>query len=198
MRVFVAGASGVIGIRLVPLLVEAGHLVAGMTRTPAKMDAIREQGAEPVLVDVFEAEAVGEAVIEFGPEMIIHQLTDLPDDAQLLSGHTSANARIRREGTANLLAAGAAAGSRRFLAQSVAFELRGEAGEAVRAMEDMVVGAGGVILRYGLFYGPGTYHPKDLPDPPRVHIDQAARATMEHLMSAPGVFEVVDPMPDAL
>lgn len=185
-----------IGMRLIPLLIEAGHVVAGMTRTPAKMDPIRELGAEPSLVDVFEADALRAAVVGFGPDMIMHQLTDLPDDAELLSSHVSANARIRRVGTANLLAAGAAAGSRRFLAQSVAFELRGEGGEAVRDMEDMVVGAGGVILRYGLFYGPGTYHPNELPDPPRVHIDQAARATMEHLMSPPGVIEVVDPMPD--
>ncbi len=196
MRVFVAGASGVIGVRLIPLLVEAGHVVAGMTRTPAKLDAIRGLGAEPFLVDVFDADVLRDVVVGFGPDMIMHQLTDLPDDDARLSDHASANARIRRVGTANLLAAGAAAGSERFLAQSVAFELRGEAGEAVEEMEDMVVAAGGVILRYGYFYGPGTYHPNEIPDPPRVHIDRAARATMDHLMSPPGVIEVVDPMPD--
>jgi nucleoside-diphosphate-sugar epimerase len=189
MRVFVAGASGVIGLRLVPLLVAAGHDVAGMTRTPAKSRRLRGLGAEPVVCDVFDAAALQEAVVAFGPEAVVNELTDLPDR---LSATNEANARIRREGTRNLLAAAEAAGASRFLSQSVAWTLSGDAGAAVEELERLVLAAGGVVFRYGRLYGPGTYYPDEPPEPPRVHVDLAARRTASALEAPPGIVEVTD------
>lgn len=191
MRVFVAGASGVIGRRLVALLHEAGHEVAGMTRSEANAEALRTLGAEPVVCDVYDADALRGAVVAFRPDAVVHQLTDLPDDAADLAGFAQANARIRREGTRNLLAAAKAAGSPRFLAQSVAWELEGDAGVAVADLERAVLDAGGVVVRYGMFYGPGTYH-ETAPQHPRVHIDDAARRTMVVLEAKPGIVEIVE------
>ena len=121
MRVFLAGASGVIGVRLIPLLVRDGHEVAGMTRSPGKAAALRELGAEPVVCDVFDAGALAQAVTAFGPELVMHQLTDLPDRAGQIPEFAARNNRIRTEGTRNLLAAAAQAGATRFLAQSIAW-----------------------------------------------------------------------------
>jgi len=84
MRIFLAGASGVIGIRLLPPLVSAGHQVTGMTRSPQKVPALEALGAEPVFCDVYDAEALRTAVIEFRPDTVVHQLTDLPDDAAMI------------------------------------------------------------------------------------------------------------------
>ena len=130
MRIFLAGASGVIGTRLVPLLVADGHQVAGMTRSPGKCEGLRELGATPVLCDVLDEEALRDAVVGFRPELVMHQLTDLPDDEARIPELGSANARMRRVGTANLLAASGAAGASRFLAQSIAWEPSGDAGAA--------------------------------------------------------------------
>jgi uncharacterized protein YbjT (DUF2867 family) len=192
MRIFLAGASGVIGVRLVPLLAKAGHDVAGMTRSPAKVETVRTLGAEPFLCDVFDADALCAAVVSFGPEVVMHQLTDLPDDASRIPELAAANARIRREGTRNLLAAADAAGARRFLAQSVAWQLPGDQGEAVGELERAVLDAGGVILRYGQFYGPGTYHGHEPPHQPRIHLDEAALRTVETLDEPSGVLEIVE------
>ncbi|HET7902576.1 MAG TPA: NAD(P)H-binding protein, partial [Candidatus Nanopelagicales bacterium] len=96
MRVFLAGATGVIGVRLVPLLVAAGHHVVGMTRTPAKLDQLRDIGAEPVVCDVFDLPRLVEVVGESAPDVVLHELTDLPDDPADLGTSTAANARIRR------------------------------------------------------------------------------------------------------
>ena len=111
MRIFVAGASGVIGVRLVPLLVAAGHDVAGMTRSPAKLDRLRALGAEPVLCDVYDAEALRAAVVQFRPDAVMQQLTDLPDDIAQVAALSDRNDRMWREGTRNLLAAAQAAGA---------------------------------------------------------------------------------------
>ena len=192
MRIFLAGASGVIGRRIVPLLAAQGHVVAGMTRSEANVEALRGLGAEPVVCDVFDAARLRGAVIDFDPDLVMHQLTDLPDDARRIRDNPSANPRIRREGTRNLLAAAADSGADRFLAQSVAWPLRGDGGAAVAEMEAMVLAAGGVILRYGQFYGPGTYHPAELPEPPRVDIDKAAARTVDVLDAPSGIIEVVD------
>src|SRR5215469_5706763 len=105
MRVFLAGASGAIGRQLTPLLVGAGHEVAAMTRSPAKVEMLREMGAEPVVVDVYDAEPLREAVFAFAPELVMHQLTDLPADPTEISEKATDNARIRTEGTCNLIAA---------------------------------------------------------------------------------------------
>lgn len=157
MRIFVAGATGAIGAHLVPQLVSAGHQVAGMTRRQSKTARLRELGAEPILCDVFDAEALSEAITAFAPDAVIHQLTDLPADPGQIPAKAAANSRVRREGTRNLIAAAQAAGTPRFLAQSVAFELAGDGAAAVRDHERAVLDVGGVVLRYGYFWGPSTY-----------------------------------------
>jgi nucleoside-diphosphate-sugar epimerase len=120
MRIFFAGASGVIGVRLLPLLVAAGHEVAGMTRSRGKIAELRALGAEPVLCDVYDADALREAVVLYRPEAVMHQLTDLPDDAAKLPELSARNDRMLGEGTRNLLGAAKAANARRILAQSIA------------------------------------------------------------------------------
>lgn len=100
MRIFVAGATGLIGVRLVPLLTGAGHVVAGLTRSPEKAGMLKELGAEAVVVDVYDATALTEAVKTFAPHVVFHQLTDLPDNLADLAGYVPRNARIRTEGPA--------------------------------------------------------------------------------------------------
>jgi uncharacterized protein YbjT (DUF2867 family) len=195
VRIFLAGASGVIGVRLVPLFVAAGHEVAGMTRSPGKAQALRRLGAEPLVCDVFDADALRDAVTAFRPDAVMHQLTDLPDDVAELSAYMAANGRIRREGTRNLLAAAAAAGATRFLAQSIAFPLPGDAGAAVAEHERMVLDAAGVVVQYGQFYGPGTFYETQQPPPPAVHVDDAARRTVPLLERPSGVVVIAEPEP---
>ena len=192
MRIFLAGASGVIGVRLIPLLVRDGHEVAGMTRSPGKTAALRELGAEPVVCDVFDAGALAKAVTAFGPELVMHQLTDLPDQVERIPEFAAGNNRIRTEGTRNLLAAAAQAGTTRFLAQSIAW-IPPAGGEAVAEHERLVLAAGGVVIRYGVFYGPGTYSGADrVPPPPRIQVDEAARRTVALLTAPSGVVVVTD------
>ena len=191
MRIFLAGASGVLGVPLVPLLVANGHVVAGMTRSPEKAQRLRELGAEPVVCDVYDVAAVREGVAAFRPELVMHQLTDLPDDEADLANAGDANARMRREGTRILLSAAEGAGAPRFLAQSVAWKLTGAGGAAKEELERAVFGLGGVVLRYGRFYGSGTYHAGP-PDPPRIQIDEAARRTAALLGARSGIVEAVE------
>lgn len=191
MRVFLAGATGVIGVRLVPLLVAAGHEVAGTTRSEAKAERLRELGAEPVVVDVYDAEALREAVVAFDPDAVMHQLTDLPDEAADLPKAREGNNRIRTEGTANLIAAARAAGAERFVAQSIAWTPPGSA-EVIAAHEAQVLAIDGVVVRYGQFYGPGTYFEDTLPDPPRISLEEAARRTIPTLDAPSGVIEIVE------
>jgi nucleoside-diphosphate-sugar epimerase len=192
VRIFVAGASGLIGIRLIPLLAADGHRVAGMTRSPEKATLLRERGALPVACDVFDAGALTRAVAGFGPEVVFHQLTDLPDDAADLARYSDRNDRMRSEGTRNLLAAAAAARAR-VIAQSISWELPSGHRRAVTAAhERAVLQAGGVVIRYGQLWGPGTYHPAGPPDPPRIHIDDAARQTLPALAAPPGLTIVAD------
>ena len=193
MRIFVAGATGLIGVRLVPLLVEAGHEVAGMTRSPEKAGSLRDLGAEPVICDVFDAEALAEAVEGFGPDSVFHQLTDLPDNVADMASFGARNDRIRGEGTRNLLAAAVAAGAEQFIAQSIAWDQSDDARRAVTAgHERTVLEAGGVVIRYGQFWGPGTYYETAPPARPRIHLDDAARMTLPSLDAPPGVTIVVD------
>lgn len=191
MRIFLAGASGVLGVRLVPLLVAGGHVVAGLTRSPGKAESLRTLGAEPVVCDVYEAATLEDEVARFRPDLVMHQLTDLPDAAASLATAADANARMRREGTRNLLDAARAARAPRFLAQSVAWELTGTGQAAKEELERAVLGFGGVVLRYGRFYGPGTYHPTP-PDPPRIHVDTAAVRTAAHLEARSEIIEIVE------
>lgn len=192
MRIFLAGATGVIGSRLVPLLLEEGHEVAAMTRSEERGRSL-PTGAQVVAADVFDRETVIRAVKDFGPELVMHQLTALPDDPHRIGQFTAANARIRREGTDNLLAAARHAGAPRFLAQSVAWRMGGEAGAAVEHLESVVLRFGGTVLRYGQFYGPGTFHEHEPPPPPRIHIDEAAERTVGLLDAGPGVVQITEP-----
>jgi 2-alkyl-3-oxoalkanoate reductase len=184
MRVFVAGASGAIGGRLVPMLMEAGHAVVAMTRTADKADAIRASGAEPVLADALDADSVGAAVRAAEPKAVVHQLTALSSmtgNPRKFAEDFALTNRLRTEGTDHLLAAARAAGARRFVAQSYAgwpYAREGgpvkseddpldpdppaaarDALDAMRYLDRIVPGAEGiegVVLRYGGFYGPGT------------------------------------------
>lgn len=192
MRVFLAGATGVLGLRIVPLLVESGHVVAGLTRSPEKGSLLTARGAVAVIGDVFDREAISQAVADFRPDLVMSQLTDLPDEVDRIGDFRDANIRIRREGVANLLGASGGAGVEQVLVQSVAWELPGEAGRAVEDMERAVLEAGGTVLRYGQFYGPGTYHPESPPEHPRIHLDDAARRTVEVLEFGPGIVELVE------
>jgi hypothetical protein len=122
----------------------------------------------------------------------MHQLTDLPDDVDQIPEFAARNNRIRTDGTRNLLAAMSASGATRFLAQSIAWTPPA-GGEAVAEHERMVLAAGGVVVRYGVFYGPGTYSGTErLPPPPRIHIDAAARRTVSLLTAPSGVVVVAE------
>jgi nucleoside-diphosphate-sugar epimerase len=177
MRVFVAGASGAIGTRLVPQLIERGHEVIGTSRSPNNAERIRALGAKPVVVDLLDPRAVGRAVLEARPDAIVHQATALADVAfsKNLDRSFAETNRLRREGTDALLAAAREAGVSRFVAQSYAnFRYAREGGwvkseedaldpdpvagmhetcAAMTYLEDAVTAAGGIALRYGSFYG---------------------------------------------
>jgi uncharacterized protein YbjT (DUF2867 family) len=192
-RIFLAGASGVIGQRLVPLLVASGHTVAGMTRSSSKAELLASLGAEPVVVDVFDRDALIAAVVAFGPDVILNELTDLPDDLEKIGEFAELNARIRTEGNRNLIDAARASGSPKILAQTVAWDLPdGPDARAVKQLESSVLAEGGVVLSYGQFYGPGTYNPDAVPAEPRVHLDHAAARTVELLDAPSGVVVITD------
>jgi hypothetical protein len=152
VRIFLAGAGGAIGRRLTPLLISAGHAVTGTTRSAEKADDLKAAGIEPVVVDVFDQDALRDAVVRARPDVVIHQLTDLPQviDPAQLAGWLARNARLRIEGTANLIAAALAAGARRLIAQSIAFsyadgpEPHGESDPLVSAKGD---GPGAISAR---------------------------------------------------
>ena len=192
MRVFLAGASGVIGIRLLPLLVREGHVVAAMTRSPGKAEHLRRLGGEPVVCDVFDGDRLTEAVTRFRPEAVMHQLTDLPDRLDELEAHAAGNDRIRSEGTRNLIAAARAAGADGFVAQSIAWRSPGPRGEVVDLHERQVLEIGGVVARYGRLYGPGTYYEDTVPPPPRIQIDDAVRSTPPLLQAPSGIVTLVE------
>jgi 2-alkyl-3-oxoalkanoate reductase len=183
MRVFVAGATGAMGKRLVPALVGAGHQVTAMTRSPDKAAALAAAGAEPVVADGLDGAAVLRAVTQTAPEVIIHQMTGLAGMKNLkkFDAEFAATNRLRTEGTDNLLAAARAAGVRRIVAQSYGnwnYERTGttlkteedrldpappanqrQTLRAIEYVERAVTGADGIeglALRYGNFYGPGT------------------------------------------
>jgi hypothetical protein len=196
MRIFLAGASGVIGQRLIPRLVQAGHIVGGMTRSSSKIGLLRQLGAEPILCDVFDREALIQAVRDFKPDLILNELTDLPDDVTKIGEYGTRNARIRTEGNQNLIDAVRQSGSPKILAQTVAWKLPdGPGAQAAAELERSVLAEGGVVLSYGMFYGPGTYSeqkPPRQPGIPQVHIDRAAERTVELLGEPSGVVVIVD------
>jgi nucleoside-diphosphate-sugar epimerase len=193
MRIFLAGASGILGQRLIPRLVQAGHIVGGMTRSASKTELLSHLGAEPILCDVFDRKALIQAVRDFKPDIMLNELTDLPDDVTQISEHADRNARIRTEGNQNLIEAARQSGSPKILAQSVAWQLPdGPDAQAVAELKRSVLAEGGVVLSYGQFYGPGTYNERKQPAEPRVHIDRAAERTVEALGAPSGVVVIVD------
>lgn len=187
MRLFLAGATGLIGSRLLPLLIAEGHVVAAMTRSPGKTDGLRAAGVEPVLCDLFDTAALLAAVGAFRPDVLMHQVTDLPDRLEDLPAYRAANERVRSEGTRNLLAVADRAGAR-VIAQSIAWG----SGPVIAAHESAVLAAGGTVLRYGQFYGPGTFYPAEPPPAPRIHVDAAARRTMAFLAGPRGTFTIAE------
>jgi uncharacterized protein YbjT (DUF2867 family) len=192
MRIFLAGASGVIGQRLIPLLVQAGHVVGGLTRSPSKTELLSRLGAEPILCDVFDRETLVRVVRDFKPDVMLNELTDLPDDAGQISKFEALNAHIRTEGNQNLIEAARQSGSPKILAQSLAWQLPdGPGARAVAELERSVLAESGVVLRYGQFYGPGTYHEQP-PKEPRVHVDRAAERTVEAFGEPTGVIVIID------
>ena len=193
MRIYLAGATGVIGSRLVPLLIDAGHTVAAMTRSEKKAHLLASIGARPVICDVFDRPALTNAVRAFSPDLVLHELTDLPDELADLPTESLPNARIRREGTRNLIDAVADVTRVKMVAQSVAWAMQpGPEAAAVASLEEAVLSTGGVVLRYGFFYGPGTFFDGQLPPAPRVHIDVAAARTIEALDAPSGILTVAD------
>ncbi|WP_343984066.1 MULTISPECIES: NAD-dependent epimerase/dehydratase family protein [Kribbella] len=193
MRIFLAGASGQIGQRLIPLLVEDGHVVGGMTRSAAKTELLERLGAEAILCDVFDRDALIQAVTDFKPDLILNELTDLPDDLAQIGAHAELNARIRTEGNQNLIEAARQVGSPKLLVQSVAWQLPdGPDAVAVASLEKSVLAEGGVVLSYGQFYGPGTYNEEQIPAEPRVQIDRAASLTVAALDAPSGVVVITD------
>jgi hypothetical protein len=129
------------------------------------------------LCDVFDQDALCAAVRDFRPDIVVHQVTDLPDRIDDLDEFLPRNNRVRSEGTRNLLAAAQAANSSAFVAQSIAWRTGPGTGPILDAHENSVIAAGGAVLRYGLLYGPETFFEKEAPPHPRVHVDDAARRT---------------------
>ncbi len=216
-RIFLAGASGAIGRRLAPLLVAKGWQVVGSTRSQSKVFQLKAMGVEPVVVDVFDAPALNRLLSEIRPEVVIHQLTDLPFalEASQMTAALVRNARLRDEGTRNLVAAAVAAGAKRLIAQSISFIyaddtkphpetdpllpvthlIYGETVQGVLSLERQVVEAPliGIVLRYGLLYGPGTGFESPIARG-SVHVDAAAKAAeLAVTQGANGIYNVAEP-----
>ncbi|HEV2235633.1 MAG TPA: NAD(P)-dependent oxidoreductase, partial [Ktedonobacterales bacterium] len=242
MRVFIAGATGAIGRQVAPLLVREGHAVTGMTRSPAHADWLRAVGASVAVLDVYDGAALTAAMSAAAPEVVIHLLTALPPRLDMKdSAVFSATNRVRTEGTRLLLAAARAAGARRFIAESISFLTAPEGprvldetappypqapapfGAAVAAaleLERQVTtaeGIEGVVLRYGVLYGPGTAFASDGSTAVAVrtrryaivgsgagvfsflHVADAASITARALArGAPGIYNAADDEPAAM
>jgi nucleoside-diphosphate-sugar epimerase len=202
---------------LVPLLLTARHHVIGTTRSTTKADGLRAAGVEPVVVDVFDAPALSAAVLEAHPDIVVHQLTDLPpglDSSQMTEG-TRRNARMRSQGTQNLVAAALGAGVRRLVAQSIAWMYapgnephseddaldidasgtRAITVAGVATLERLTIFSppiDGVVLRYGHLYGPGTG--ADTAEAPALHVDAAASAAVLAIEKARrGIYNIAEP-----
>jgi 2-alkyl-3-oxoalkanoate reductase len=233
MRVLVVGATGAIGTRLVPQLVERGHEVIGTSTSAEKAERIRALGAEPITLDLLDRAAVRRAVLEARPDAIVHQATALGDVnfSRNFDRTFAQTNRLRREGTDNLLAAAREAGVGRFVAQSFASFRSAregawvkteddpldpappaksrESNAAMRHLEEAVTKAGGIVLRYGVFYGADN---DGLVEPVRkrqfpivgdgagvssfIHLDDAAAATVLALeQNRGGIYNIVDDEP---
>jgi nucleoside-diphosphate-sugar epimerase len=237
MKIFVAGATGAVGLPLVRALCTLGHQVTGMTRAGRGVDRLRELGAAPSIADAFDPRAVRDAIATAAPDVVIDQLTWLPANPADIIKSMPNDTRLHREGGANLLTAARELGVKRFILQSrgyyldapaghlaneaakLRYEAPGEIGDSARVMgayEDQALAStslDGVVLRYGFFYGPGTwYRPEGaIAEQVRkresaiigegngvwsfVHIDDAIAATIASLTAEPGIYNVVDDDP---
>ncbi|WP_198088445.1 NAD(P)-dependent oxidoreductase [Variovorax sp. E3] len=216
-KVFLAGATGAVGTALIPLLIGAGYTVYGGTRRADRAAALEARGAHPVVVDVFDAPALEAALVRIAPWAVIHQLTDLPKDLdpKRMAEAATMNARVRTEGTRNLVAAAVEADAKRLVAQSIAWayapgpkpftedmplDLGAEGPRSVSvggvaALEQAVLGARGItasVLRYGQLYGPGTSTAERKGASP-VHVQAAAYAALLALQNTRGgVFNIAE------
>ena len=207
MKVFLAGATGVIGRRLVVLLRKAGHDVVGTTRSETKAASLQALGATAAVLDVYDAQKLKLAVYAAQPDAIIHQLTDLPQTPDKMADALAANAKLRIEGTRNLIDAALASGVRRVIAQSIAFAYAPGEGPltedhpidlsqtGVLALEQVVTqtpGIDGIVLRYGRLYGPGTWT-ETAKGPAPLHVDAAAQAALLALGNGqPGIYNIAE------
>lgn len=215
-RVFLAGAAGAIGCRLAPLLIGAGYEVFGTTRSAARTARLEAVGVRPVIVDAYDGAALLQAMVAARPETVIHQLTDLAGlDPNRRAEFLARNARLRIEGTQNLIAAAVTAGAGRVIAQSIAWmyapgpephsegdaldldaeDARKITVEGVVALERSVTASPALVaavLRYGQLYGPGTGRDEPFGSAP-VHVDAAASAALLALQrAAAGIFNVAE------
>ena len=238
MRIFVAGGTGAVGRPLVAQLVAAGHEVTVFSRAESRVTALGQPGVVAEIGDALDPGVLRRAVHAAQPEVVINQLTNLAQSASpiALKRGFAQTSRLRREASATLVEAARAEGARRIIAQSIAFIYRpgsgmrteadplwtdaggqvGDVAEPIAALEEQTLGANdleGVVLRYGAYYGPGTYYAPDgafttlvkkrrLPVAGQgqgifgfVHIDDAARATVAALEGPSGIFNVVDDVP---
>ncbi|MBZ0288126.1 MAG: NAD(P)-dependent oxidoreductase [Anaerolineae bacterium] len=226
MKIFLAGATGAIGRLLIPLLVHAGHEVAGTTRSPDRMNQIAALDARPLVMDALDRDAVFAALEAERPDVVMHQLTDLA------GRDFAANSRLRIEGSRNLVDASLAVGVEHMIAQSIAWICipgespsredepldldapppRGDTVAATKALEDAVAEMPvGVVLRYGMLYGPGTWYSRDgsfIIDRIKsgemaatdavtsfLHVADAAQAAFHALAWPAGVYNIVDNHP---
>ena len=176
-----------------PLLHAAGHEVTGMTRSAEHASMLTDLGATAVVCDVYDRAALVAAAAGARPELVMHQLTDLPDDRDLIPEYTARNTRHPSGGHGQPARRGTRQPVRtRFVAQSVAWELPGDGAAAIREFERMVLDASGVVIRYGQFYGPGTFHETAPPAHPRIQIDDAAARTIDALTTDAQVVTIAE------
>ncbi len=239
MKIFVAGATGAIGCPLLAQLLVNGHDVVALTRSPEKAQTLTQQGVEPAIADVFDLDAVRNAISRAQPDVVIEQLTALPKTytPQTMQAAAALNNRIRLDGGANVLKAAQAAGVRRYLRQSIAFWATPSAGladedtplvqnvssamtEGVSVMAEIerrlleTPDLEGIVLRYGFFYGTGTWYATDGDVAQQVrqqkfpiigegkgvwswiHVEDAAIATVAAVEQGyPGIYLIVDDRP---
>lgn len=201
-KVFLAGASGAIGKQLCKLLIKSGYVVIGTTRSVEKVKMLQDMGVEPVVVDVFDAKKLEEVIKDVQPDIVIHQLTDLPAglNPEKMEAALIRNARLREEGTKNLVKASIKAGVKKMIAQSIAFVYEpgslphteespllnfedpayGMTSRAVASLEKQILNASfdGIVLRYGMLFGPGTGFENAIDALPCVHVEAAAHAAL--------------------
>ncbi len=222
--IFLAGASGVIGRPTAQILLAAGHTVYGTTRSEEKVAELAQMGIKPVVVDVFDVNRLEQVLNEIRPEIVLHQLTDLPDGLaeDKMAAALVCNARIRDEGTRNLIRAAEKAGVKKIIAQSICFVYApgspmpldetaplldfneptyGETAKAVHSLEQQVTTNAnfiGIVLRNGFFYGKGTGFDIPVDFAPPVHIEAAARAivlAIEHDEKESTIFNIANDDP---